>query len=77
MKNDFKSKLPMYFNVDGDILVKVFLSGDEIKAINQWGNFYPSFKAVMNGTVTTKAEFENATLNREGQPIPFRANAVS
>lgn len=50
--------LPMYFVIDGDVFVKVFKDGNQIRAVNHNGVPYPSFNAVRNGTVITKAEYE-------------------
>lgn len=71
---DFKSQLPLYFNIDGDILVKIYLDGDTVKAINHWGNAYVPFDAVYNGTKTTREAFDKAVLGREGQPNLARAD---
>jgi hypothetical protein len=69
MNDKYKATLPRYYNVDGDILVKIYLDGDTVKAINNWGNEYNAFDAVYNGTVTTRDAFDKAVVNREGQPI--------
>lgn len=50
--------LPMYFVIDGDVFVKVYKEGKEIRAVNHTGVSYPSFNAVRNGSVITKEEFE-------------------
>lgn len=54
--------LPMYFVIDGNVFVKVYKDGDEIRAVNHNGTSYPSFNAVRNGSVITKKEFEAGKL---------------
>ena len=59
----FKEQLPLYYEVDGDIFVKIFLDGDEIRAINHYGMSYEPFKAVYDGRGISKEEFEKAVLD--------------
>lgn len=63
-----KKSLPRYFEIDGDILVKVYESGGMTRAINHWGNPYPPMKAIFDGFEVSRAKFDEAVQNRKGQP---------
>ena len=63
-----------YYMVD-DIFVKVYEDGEDIVAINHWGNPYPPFKAAVEGIKVTRARFESAVESRQGLPIPVRSEA--
>lgn len=67
--NEYTKSLPKYYELDGDIYVKVYLVGDQVKGINHWGNEYLPFNAVRNGVLVNREKFNQAVLNRKGQPI--------
>jgi hypothetical protein len=52
-----QKKYPCYYELDGDIYVKLYKENGEVRAINHYGLPYPSFHAVLNGTQITKEEF--------------------
>ena len=60
----FKDELPKYYEIDGDIYVKIFLDGDEIRAVNNNGMPYEPFRAVRNGIRISRAEFEQAVFGK-------------
>lgn len=62
--------LPRYFEIDGDIYVKVYEYGDDVFGINHWGNPYPPVKALYTGVEVSKKTFDNAVANRQGKPMP-------
>jgi len=49
--------LPRYYVLDGDIFVKIYRDGDEVKAINHLGVPYPAFNAVRNGVRISREEY--------------------
>jgi hypothetical protein len=75
MTNEFFQSLPLYYEVDGDVFVKLYAVGEEIRGINHWGNPYPAGNAVLNGRPTTRAAYIGAVENRTGQPVPIRPRA--
>jgi hypothetical protein len=57
-------KYPCYYELDGDIYVKLFKENGKVRAINHYGLPYPSFHAVLNGSPITREEYLKGVLER-------------
>lgn len=57
-----QDKYPQYYCVDFDIFVRLVKEGNKVSGYNHLGNTYPVGKAIVEGQLITKEEFESKTL---------------
>ncbi len=61
-------KYPQYYCVDFEIFIKLVKEGKEIAGYNHLGSPYPVGKAIIDGQLITKEEFESLTLVKKFPP---------